>query len=137
MNLFRSHLENWYQTVILSSGERSDVCLVKSGIPQDSISDTIFFSIFFHDLPKNISSDAVILYADDTIVSKFCKNCQVINEKGEIAINQATYWLKLNYLKFNETKTDKLIIENDTEYKRVKLMEKFINNRLNWHSHIH
>ena len=66
---FQCYLENRKQRVTVL-GATSDLLPVTSGVPQGSILGPALFLLYVNDLPNNVKSSRVAMFADDTKVFK-------------------------------------------------------------------
>ena len=99
---FRCYLENRKQLVTVL-GATSDILPVTSGVPQGSILGPALFLLYVNDLPSNVKSSRVAMFADDT---KVFKAIQPPNDAVKLQedITNLGIWSSESGLQFNETK---------------------------------
>ena len=92
-----SYLNNRNQFTILN-GKKSDLSLVKYGIPQGSVLGPTLFSLYTSDLPDAVNSGTVYMYADDTTL--YCIGDSIDVVSAEINIQSRSKVLgHLTYFK--------------------------------------
>ena len=69
LDWFQSYLSDRHQRVVLY-GVESDWVSVKSGVPQGSILGPSLFIMYINDLPSQLESSKVLMFADDAKISK-------------------------------------------------------------------
>ena len=62
--LLKSYLSD-RSFVVATNGEESEVCQIRSGIPQGGIWSPLFFDLFIRRLPEEAQHAAMLCYADD------------------------------------------------------------------------
>ena len=102
LHWIENFLLNRRQQVVVGT-EKSSWLPVKSGIPQGSVLGPILFVIFINDLPENVKSSLLKIFADDT---KLFKTISSIQDRNDLQqdLNALADWSKKWQLPFNETK---------------------------------
>ena len=88
---------------VIVNGMRSDVSVVKSGVPQGSVLGPLLFLILLGDIDKSVSSAFVSSFADDTRVGHRIKTAEDINSLQE-DLKAIYQWSADNNMKFNSEK---------------------------------
>ena len=81
--LIKSYLNNRYQYVQFENC-KSDLLLVKTGIPQGSILGPLFFSVLINNIVKSSSKLSFLMYADDTTIYVNLEDFPALNREQEI-----------------------------------------------------
>jgi hypothetical protein len=98
----RCDLENRKQRVTVL-GATSDLLLVTSGVPQGSLLGPALFLLYVNDLPSNVKSSRVAMFADDTKVFKAIQSPNDAVKLQEDVTNLGI-WSSESGLQFNEAK---------------------------------
>ncbi len=150
-NLLKSYLSNRYQ-YMESDHSNSNLIEVLLGVPQGSILSPLLFLILINDL-TNCSKFKVINFADDTLLYYNFTQTDPINHILNEELDKIIYWLKINHLKLNVSKTNFMIFSaaynNPVSIKLKPINNELINcvtsakylgyivdNKLNWKEHI-
>ena len=138
---------------VASSGktEYSSYREVAYGSPQGSCLGPLIFLIFTNDLHRHLVYSSSILFADDTTLYKTHRNLVYLKWCLEDDLNTLSDWFAANKLTLNLDKTvcmlfqknnmnDEIVlkvndmtIRNQTE---TKFLGMWLDQSLNWHSHI-
>ena len=111
---FTSYLSNRKQYVEINHMDntsriwkkyKSSLKDLKGGVPQGSILSPILFLIYINDLPINIQSGRITLFADDTNIQLEATNALTLTENIREVLQQLSSWLRLNKLVINPDKT--------------------------------
>lgn len=134
--LLQSYLSNRKQYVSVN-GLQSSTLSVNTGVPQGSVLGPFLFIVFINDLPNNIPSKTII-YADDTTLLSSHSNLDDLVVNLSQAHNSAQDWFSSNKLLCNGEKTQEILLSltHAEDYQSVKLLGFYIDNGLNWRSHI-
>ena len=148
LNYIKSYLHNRKQRVSMNSNFSSWQEIIV-GVPQDSISEPLLFSIFVNDLFLSVSSSNLSNYADDNALYISGYNLKEIKEVLLNDLNKVTEWFFENYMVLNSGKCHFMYlgknIENETftlkdtimnNSKEEKILGVIIDNRLTFSSHI-
>jgi hypothetical protein len=100
---FRCYLENRKQRVTVL-GATSDLLPVTSGVQQGSILGPALFLLYVNDLPSNVKSSRVAMFADDTKVFKAIQSPNDAVKLQEDITNLGNWSSESGGLQFNETK---------------------------------
>ena len=148
---FQSYLSNRQQFVAYN-GVSSSVKTVKCGVPQGSILGPLLFLIYINDLVNVCSHCLPILFADDTNLFVSGVDMSHISEIVSKELAELSQWLKVNKLSLNLKKTQYMIFsrrkskdetinikiddQSISETKSSKFLGVYIDNSLNWKTHI-
>ena len=148
LNYIKSYLHNRKQRVSMNSNFSSWQEIIV-GVPQDSISEPLLFSIFVNDLFLSVSSSNLSNYADDNTLYISGYNLKEVKEVLLNDLNKVTEWFFENYMVLNSGKCPFMYlgknIENETftlkdtimnNSKEEKILGVIIDNRLTFSSHI-
>ena len=148
---FVSYLTGRTQYVALDD-HKSDILLLKCGVPQGSILGPLLFIIYVNDICNVSNLLYKVLYADDTCVTLAGKHINQLMQSMNVEIMLLNTWLQSNKLSLNVSKTqymifhrariklDKLSLSingvNLEEVKTFKYLGLIIDNKLKWIDHI-
>ena len=148
---FQSYLLNRKQFVTYN-GISSTSKGVKCGVPQGSILGPLLFLIYINDLSNVSNKSQLVLFADDTNLFINAKDPDILQDAVNKELADIAKWLKVNKLSLNIKKTQFMVftrrkvapikvdikIDNQsiTETKISKFLGTYIDNNLNWKSHI-
>ena len=99
-----------------TSEERDITC----GVPQGSLLGPLLFSIFVNDMPGNVHSCDVALYADDTCIFTSSKDPIEVSRKLNEDLLRVSCWLKENKLMVNPRKCEVMFIGTQQRLKRLQ-----------------
>ena len=93
--LIKSYLNNRYQYVPFENC-KSDLLEVKTGIPEGSTLDPLFFNVLINDIVKSSSKLAFFMYADDTTIYFNLEDIPALDREQEIykELENLNIWLK-------------------------------------------
>ena len=148
LNYIKSYLHNRKQRVSMNSNFSSWQEIIV-GVPQDSISEPLLFSIFVNDLFLSVSSSNLSNYADDNTLYISGYNLNKVKEVLLNYLNKVTEWLFENYIVLNAGKCHFMYLGKNIEHetftfkdtimnnnKEEKLLGVIIDNRLTFSSHM-
>ena len=130
---FRSYLSNRKQTVIID-GVSSDPEFLKCGVPQGSVLGPILFTIYVQPLGDLLRKYdcSIHFYADDTqLYFRIVPNQSCLNRSVDTlqqCCAEIKTWLTENLLKFNEDKTECMLIGSRFQLAKVNISELDIGN---------
>ena len=89
---------------------KSEMCKMKTGVPQGSIPGPLLFVIYVNDMYKASSILHAIMYADDTTLTAnledfSAKTRKDLQDKINSETNKINIWLKANHLSLNNHKS--------------------------------
>ena len=108
---------------ILSSPRR-----INCGIPQGSILGPCLFILYINDLPSALDYCKPVLFADDTSILGTGSSADPLYKSIQADVNKLTYWLNINKLVINATKTE--LMEFHNSQKRIHHCTIDINNSI-------
>jgi hypothetical protein len=120
-------------------GATSDLLPVTSGVPQGSILGPALFLLYVNDLPSNVKSSRVAMFADDTKVFKAIQSPNDAVKLQEDITNFGN-WSSESGLQFNETKckaqsiTRKTNLIPTTYFKLIKINQWRSQRRVSGHA---
>ena len=150
---FKSYLSNRTQFVSIN-GFESNTKNVGVGVPQGSVLGPLLFLIYINDLNVAINFSTVHHFADDTNLLIIGKSLKSIKKRANIDLKLLYNWLKANKISLNSSKTEAILfrhpnktINYDLKLKidgkkiyltdTVKYLGVYLDQHLNWKSHIH
>ena len=153
---FESYLSNRQMRVkcnVASSGklEYSNYMNVSYGTPQGSCLGPLIFLIFTNDLHRHLVYSSAILFADDTTLHKTHRNLTYLKWCLEDDLSTLSDWFAANKLTLNLDKTVCVLFQKNNNKKEIELKVKdmlipsqsetkflgmWLDQSLNWHSHI-
>ena len=108
LEFFNSYLKNRVQCCSINastSGFKSINC----GVPQGSILGPLLFLIYMNDLPNAVENVEIIMFADDTSLSKAFQNTGELCMELIPAFPNICKWLMANKLSLNTVKTEFMV----------------------------
>lgn len=103
-----------HQQFIQVSGNKSEPVTVRFGVPQGSILGPMLFSIFVQDLAESIMSGEPYLFGDDTTIYTISENIDDIIHTLQSILDQVYTWCLSNRLVTHDSKSEAMIISNQT-----------------------
>lgn len=122
LSWFKSYLSDRKQFVVLG-GCRSEVGVVKYGVPQGSILGPLLFSLYIFPLGQLLRSLSLHFhfYADDTQIYIHSESdVNVAASHLSNCITDIKNWMSVNFLCLNSDKTEVLLIGSPHQLRRVK-----------------
>ena len=133
---------------------KSSTQMVPCGVPQGSILGPLLFILYTNDLPNNLTNSKAILFADDTTIYTSSTNIVQLYEPINRDLDSLSEWFRANILSLNistthymlfgqnpvnipETLSIKIMNEIIEHKQTVKLLGMYIDEKLDWHEHIH
>ncbi|OXU16417.1 hypothetical protein TSAR_010080 [Trichomalopsis sarcophagae] len=107
-----SYLSDRSQIVVFPNGDVSAPLRRNSGVPQGSLPEPLFFSLFINDLPNTLSYCDYQLYVDDFVIFLKGKitDLEEIIYKVNIDLDNISHWAVNNGLIINASKTQAMWI---------------------------
>ena len=148
----KSYLSNRMQCT--ETGDtQSELEIIRWGVPQGSVLGPLLFLIYINDIVNSSNVFKFILFADDTSLYYSCKNLQNIENIMNQELDKISAWLSANRLSLNVGKSKLLYFTNNdrtllpdihikindqilTEVSSAKYLGVYIDNKLQWNSHI-
>ena len=126
LDWFKSYLIGRKQTVVID-GTTSDPIFMKYGVPQGSVLGPKQFCAYTMPLGDILSRHGVPfhMYADDTqlYISLNSDNLHISIQKLEDCIVETRLWLRKNFLKLNDEKTEFIIFGNGQNVKQFEQIQ--------------
>ena len=153
LQLLENYLTNRKQYTKLSH-YKSKLAKLTYGVPQGSSLGPLLFLLYVDDLPS-ASNFETTLFADDTYLMLADKNLANLERRVNEELQNIDHWLKINKLSLNRQKSHYMLINkrpsvsctadlqlslNSHVLKRqqtVKYLGIFVDENLNWSTHIH
>ena len=117
---FQDYISNRKQIVFINNSE-SRIGLLKAGVPQGSVLDSLLFLIYINDISDHLSN-LVRLFADDTSLSYSSTNLLQIERKLNSDMNILNTWAETWLVKFNPQKTEFVIFSNKKNIDQVNIL---------------
>ena len=110
LHLIESYLSNRYQYTNVQ-GHYSNKLKTTTGVPQGSCLGPLLFLLYINDLPLASEFD-ITLYADDTALMLSDRDLNSLKYKVNNELNKFDFWLRMNKLSLNYSKTNYIIYNN-------------------------
>ena len=94
---------------VVVNNECSNPNTVKAGVPQGSVLGPLIFLLYINDITDNLGNLAR-LYTDDTSLSYFGRNYDIMKSDINNDLSKLNEWAKLWLVDFNPKKTKALVI---------------------------
>ena len=150
-NWFKSYLSNRRQYVTIN-GFKSDVAIMKYGVPQGSVLGPLLFIIYINDLNIAIKYCSTRHFADDTNLLITNNNLKQLKKHLNLDLSNLNKWLKANKISLNASKTELLVFRHPNkkitydlkvklngkrlmQSKFVKYLGLILDSHLNWRYH--
>lgn len=154
VRLLSSYLTERTQSVSFNN-KLSSMLSVSRGVPQGSVLGPLLFSLYANDLPQQLSSCRVHLYADDVQLLLSCplNSFKVFVDKLNVDLAKIYQWATANGLCLNPRKSKCLIVQKRNHVpvnecniilnnERIEVVSHaknlgiYFNNKLTWSNHI-
>jgi hypothetical protein len=109
LNLIDSFLHERKQYVYVNNSKSSDLD-INIGVPQGSVLGPLLFILYINDLPLQLQSVLVNIFADDTLISASAKTFKEAAEILNRNLKIVSVWLRVNKVKLNVSKTKCLVV---------------------------
>ena len=113
-NWFKSYLSNRNQFVFVS-GEKSDIKIIKHGVPQGSVLGPLLFILYINDLKSAIRNCNTFLFADDTCLLNSNTKLKTIEKNLNYDLKMLYKWLCASKISLNITKTEVVLFHHDNK----------------------
>ena len=110
LHLIESYLSNRYQYTNVQ-GHYSNKLKTTTWVPQGSCLGPLLFLLYINDLPLASEFDTT-LYADDTALMLSDRDLNSLKYKVNNELNKVDFWLRMNKLSLNYSKTNYIIYNN-------------------------
>ena len=110
LHLIESYLSNRYQNTNVQ-GHYSNKLKIATGVPGGSCLGPLLFLLYINDLPLASEFDTT-LYADDTALMLSDRDLNSLKYKANNELNKVDFWLRINKLFLNYSKTNYIIYNN-------------------------
>lgn len=121
-------------------GQRSQWKGLTTGVPQGSVLGPVLFLLYINDLPQNVPSQSICLYADDTSFINRSRDLGELKLLTDSVLQKAQNWFDTNELKLNTDKTKILTFHtksaNDASHQTMKFLGVVLSETLAWTEHI-
>ena len=151
-NVIASYLNNRKQCIYVND-TYSKYLDINTGVPQGSVLGPLLFLIYVNDLHVAVPDVSTRLFADDTNVFLFDKDCKDLVQRGIQTLTKLNDWFDSNKLTLHLGKTsytifhatnkphpcsDNFIFKGVTIYKSptTKYLGLYIDDKLSWVNHI-
>ena len=104
LNWFQNYLADRYQQVIIR-GQKSEIGVIKAGVPQGSVLGPLLFLIYINDLTNVVHNCKVKLFADDTSVFIDFTNIDEAADALNDDLNNIQNWADQWLVNFSPAKT--------------------------------
>ena len=112
LNFFSSYLESRCQYTVVD-GCKLDCQKVTYGIAQGSIIGPLIYILYANDIFCEIPDpNAILMYADDTLLISKGKSMIECERKGQELLNSLCSWCDTNKLTINVKKTKSMVIKS-------------------------
>ena len=116
---FESYLSNRKQFCQVG-GIDSETDHIEIGVPHGSCLGPLLFLVYINDLPRDIQSSNVSMYADDTSLSCKSKDLTQLIEAVYDDLRNLETWLKGNKISLYVAKTNSMLICSKSKYSHQK-----------------
>ena len=126
LDLFESYLVDRHRVVSIR-GEHSDSCLLRYGVPQGSVLGPQLFTVYTSPLGRIIRAHDLDyhLFADDSQLYVFVNPAQANVDGAIVRLEKCCHdirtWMRSNFLKLNDGKTEVLLIGSRQQLSKIAL----------------
>ena len=97
--------------MVFVNGVESNFYLLKSGVPQGSISGPFFFIVYINDMVRATNYFTVRLFADDTSLTAVGSDLDVLIQRINSELPPVYEWLCSNKITLNLSETKYLVFQ--------------------------
>ena len=147
----KSYLRDRTQYTVVN-GKESSIAKITYGIPQGSVLGPTLFALFTNDLPENVESGNVYMYADDTTLYRIGDSADEVVSTLNKALSELYEWCIANQLTPHPQKSEVMLLSRQRIIgplapvflgdqtikwvKKTKLLGMVIDENLSWNEHI-
>ena len=113
--LLTSYLRDRSQVTFVN-GVYSQPKIITTGVPQGSVLGPLLFLVYINDLKNVVNNFSVRLFADDTNIFLYHRNCQTLINNAKVALQCLKSWFDANKLTLHIGKTNFTIFHSSKRH---------------------
>ena len=90
----------------------SNIKLISSGVPQDSVLGPLLFLIYINDLQNCLKYSRSYIFADDNALNIFRRKLKTLKKQLNIDLKMICHWLNSNKIILNVDKTEIILFRH-------------------------